>query len=78
VISTLHAGIPEVVLDGVTGRLVPERDHEALAGALADLLATPERWPAMGRAGREHIAAHYDRHRLVGQLENLYREVIDR
>lgn len=76
VLSTLHAGIPEVVLDGVTGRLVPERDHEALAEALAELLAAPERWPAMGRAGREHVAAHYDRHRLVAQLEDLYREVI--
>jgi colanic acid/amylovoran biosynthesis glycosyltransferase len=76
VISTRHAGIPEVVLDGVTGRLVTERDSGALAGAISDLLEAPERWMAMGRSARDHIARHYNRHLLVDQLEELYRDLV--
>lgn len=76
VVSTLHAGIPEVVLDGVTGRLVAERDPAALAEALGGLLDAPEDWAAMGRAARDHIARHYDRSKLVGRLEDLYRELV--
>lgn len=76
VISTLHAGIPEVVLDGLTGRLVAERDAAALAEALRDLLDAPDRWAVIGRAARDHIAKHYDARRLVGQLEGLYRDLL--
>lgn len=72
VISTLHAGIPEVVLDGRTGRLVAERDAAALGEALRELLAAPGRWAVMGHAAREHIAKHYNARRLAGQLEGLY------
>ncbi len=39
VVSTTHGGIPEMVLNGVTGLLVPERNYEALADALSLLLA---------------------------------------
>ncbi len=75
VLSTHHAGIPEVVLDGVTGRLVPEGYADELAGALAELLAEPGRWAEMGRAAREHIRDRYDVRGLVRDLERLYREV---
>lgn len=75
VLSTRHAGIPEVVVDGVTGRLVPERDAETLAEALEELLAERGRWTEMGRAGREHIRERYNARRLVADLEALYREV---
>ena len=53
VVATRVGGIPEVVVDGVTGTLVPPRDPAALAGALADLLAAPERREQMGTRGRE-------------------------
>lgn len=78
VISTMHAGIPEVVLDGVSGFLVPERDAEALAARLGDLLACAERWAAMGAAGRRHIERNYNVRLLSGELEALYREVLSR
>src|SRR5262245_57063511 len=51
VVATAAGGIPEAVLDGVTGRVVPVRDVRALADALLELLAQPERREAMGRAG---------------------------
>jgi colanic acid/amylovoran biosynthesis glycosyltransferase len=42
VISTLHAGIPEVVQDGGSGYLVPERDVPQLASVLTRLVQSPE------------------------------------
>jgi colanic acid/amylovoran biosynthesis glycosyltransferase len=77
VVGTRHAGIPELIEDGVSGWLVPERDEAALAAALARLAAEPERWPAMGRAGRAKVEGEYDIHRLndrlAGMLETLIR-----
>jgi colanic acid/amylovoran biosynthesis glycosyltransferase len=77
VVGTRHAGIPELVEDGVSGWLVPERDESALAGALARLAAEPERWAAMGRAGRAKVEREYDilrlNDRLAGMLETLIR-----
>ena len=44
VLSTYHADIPEVVRDGESGYLVPERDVEALAEKLDKLINEPETW----------------------------------
>ncbi|MCB1063090.1 MAG: glycosyltransferase family 4 protein [Verrucomicrobiae bacterium] len=54
--STILAGVPEMVIEGQTGRLVPERQPEAFAEILRDLLASPEATEAMGRAGYELAA----------------------
>jgi colanic acid/amylovoran biosynthesis glycosyltransferase len=77
VLSTLHSGIPEVVQDGESGFLVPERDVDALAEKLGYLMEHPERWPEMGRAGREHIERYYDIRKLNGQLVQLYQRLLD-
>jgi colanic acid/amylovoran biosynthesis glycosyltransferase len=72
VVSTYHAGIPEIVADGESGLLVPERDSEALASALRELLADPPAWETYGQRGRALIE---DRHSLsaVGErLEAVY------
>ena len=77
VVGTRHAGIPELIEDGVTGSLVPERDEAALADVLQRLALEPGRWAAMGRAGRAKIEMEYDidrlNDRLAGLLENLMR-----
>jgi colanic acid/amylovoran biosynthesis glycosyltransferase len=72
VVSTYHAGIPEIVDHGASGLLVPERDSEALALALRELLANPSTWETYGQRGRALIE---DRHSLsaVGErLEAVY------
>jgi colanic acid/amylovoran biosynthesis glycosyltransferase len=71
VVGTRHAGIPELVEDGVSGWLVPERDEGALATVLERLAREPERWPAMGRAGRAKVEREYDIHRLNDQLAGM-------
>jgi colanic acid/amylovoran biosynthesis glycosyltransferase len=72
VLSTRHADIPEVVVDGVSGYLVPERDEIALATKLSRLLAHPETWNEMGKAGRSHIENQHDVVKLAQQLEEKY------
>jgi glycosyltransferase involved in cell wall biosynthesis len=54
----------EVVLDRVTGRLVPYGDRRALLEVLTDLLADPEQRAELGRAARERVVTHF----LEGQF----------
>jgi len=76
VLATRHAGIPEVVLDGESGCLVPEADPAALADALEGLLLAPERWAAMGRAGRLHVERTHGTAAVAERLEGVYRELL--
>ena len=77
VLSTRHSGIPELVQDGESGFLVPERDVDALAGRLEYLIEHPERWPEMGRVGRDHVKRCYDINKLNDQLVRLYQHLLD-
>jgi glycosyltransferase involved in cell wall biosynthesis len=61
VITTYVAGIPELVLDGQTGWLVPAGDVERLADAIvACLAAGPETLARMGSAGRDRVLERHD------------------
>lgn len=71
VVSTRHSGIPEVVEDGVSGLLVPERDADALARAIRAVAGAPERWPVMGREGRRIIEREYDQQKLLDRLAEI-------
>jgi colanic acid/amylovoran biosynthesis glycosyltransferase len=77
VVSTYHGGIPELVEDGVSGFLVPERDVDALAARIADLIQHPERWSEMGKAGRLYVESHYEINRLNDRLIALYQQVLN-
>jgi colanic acid/amylovoran biosynthesis glycosyltransferase len=59
VVSTLHAGIPEQVVDGVTGFLVPERDVQAMARRISELASSAELRKAMGEAGLQRARQHF-------------------
>jgi glycosyltransferase involved in cell wall biosynthesis len=76
VIGTRHGGIPEALVDGVTGIVVPERDPAALARALGVLAADPALRARMGTAGREKMMREYDVVRQVAELEDIYDEVL--
>ena len=65
VIGTRHGGIPELVEDGVSGLLVPERDARALAHAIARLMDAPGGWPRLGAAGRQKVVDRYDRRSIL-------------
>ena len=72
IISTFHCDIPEVVIDGKSGFLVPEKDINGLAERLEYLLNHPELWESMGRAGRKHIEEEFNIIKQVAKLEALY------
>ena len=75
VLATRHGGIPELVEDGVSGFLVPERDVGALAERMRHLAAHPETWPALGSAGRAKVEREYDIERLNDRLVELFEAV---
>jgi colanic acid/amylovoran biosynthesis glycosyltransferase len=75
VIATNHNGFPEGIVPGESGFLVPERDVDALAERLLQLLEQPEGWAGMGRCGRRYVEQHYDIRQLNQQLVELYRRV---
>lgn len=68
VVATRIAGVPELVEDGVSGLLVPPGDADALAAALAALIADPARRARMGEAGRAQVAAEHDAGREAAWL----------
>jgi starch synthase len=90
VVGTATGGIPEVVADGVTGRLVPidqvddgtgtPRDPEQFVADLAEVLtevtADPARAQAMGRAGRERVEREFSWDAIAEQTMGVYRGVL--
>jgi colanic acid/amylovoran biosynthesis glycosyltransferase len=73
VVSTHHSAIPELVGDGVTGMLVPERDVGALARCIDALASDVLRRERMGAAGRARVAESFEIGALTAQLEAHYR-----
>jgi colanic acid/amylovoran biosynthesis glycosyltransferase len=74
VIATRHGGIPELLEDGASGYLVPERDVDALADRIAAVADDPDVWFDMGTAGRRRVESEYDIDTLTHELVRMYRE----
>lgn len=72
VLATRVGGIPEAVLDGRTGRLVPPGDCGALAQALGELLADAPGRERLGAEGRRHVAERFDVEVMVDQVAGVY------
>jgi glycosyltransferase involved in cell wall biosynthesis len=75
VVATPVGFIPELIVDGETGRLVAPGDAAALAGALADLLEAPARATALAAAGQRRVAAWQDRDAAVASIAAVYEQV---
>lgn len=74
IVSTWHCDIPEVVIDGETGWLCPERSVDDLEAALRDAVSRPEALVEYGRRGRELVERKYDvRHQ---GLDRIYQAVL--
>jgi glycosyltransferase involved in cell wall biosynthesis len=69
-------GIPDVIEDGNTGRLVPPGDAAALASALEDFHRRPDAARHLGRAGAERVRTRYTWPRIVEAFEAVYDEVL--
>jgi glycosyltransferase involved in cell wall biosynthesis len=75
VVATRVGGIPDQVIDGETGFLVPAQDPDALARRVGDLLADPVRARAMGEAGRNRRAAEFSMDAMTRRVESMYDEL---
>ncbi len=76
VISTYHGGIPELVEDGVSGFLIPERNSNAIAHKLDYLISHPQVWQPMGAAGRIRVEEKYDINKLNSELITIYQQLL--
>ena len=76
VIATKVGGVPEVVLDGETGILVPPRNPEALAQVTLKLLTNRALAKRMGQAGRRRVEKYFTIDRMVKETEKVYNNFI--
>ena len=78
IVATAAGGIPEVVEDGVTGLVVPPRDHEALARAIVTLLKDPNKRRQFGSAGLARVRERFSAERMVQETVRVYQRVAKR
>jgi glycosyltransferase involved in cell wall biosynthesis len=75
IIATNIRGIREVVIDGVSGRLIPLQDVDALTAAICDFYAARNEIVSMGQAGRRHIIANHSQSMVLDRLRDFYRRL---
>lgn len=71
VVSTRHAGIPDVIQDGVTGFLVNEHDVMGMTNAMLKCLENPLMAKRMGELGKENIRTYFSMERHIGIIDEL-------
>ncbi|HUG37058.1 MAG TPA: glycosyltransferase, partial [Candidatus Limnocylindrales bacterium] len=76
VVATDLEGMPELVVEGETGLLVPPRNPEALAQAILRMLENPARAKAMARSGRKRVEAGFSLAVKIERTEALYRRLL--
>ncbi len=76
VVASNVGGIPEAVIEGETGILVPPKDPEALAGAILVLLKNPQLRQKMGQQGRKFVFEKYNCEKHWAEMEKLYQLLI--
>jgi glycosyltransferase involved in cell wall biosynthesis len=76
VFGTQHGGIPEAIEGGVSGVLVPERDHQKLAATLLDAVQDPGFLSRTARNGAEIVRKNFDLRAQARHLEEIYLRMI--
>nr|WP_298521736.1 glycosyltransferase [uncultured Halomonas sp.] len=76
VVCYAWGALPELVVDEVTGHLVPFAEPEAAARRVAELACDHPRVVAMGRAGRERAGEHFSQARMTRRLKSVYSGII--
>lgn len=69
-------GLPEVVMDGETGIVVPRENPQRAAEAMKKLVLDRELRIKMGRSAKSHVSTHYDWSKCIDIMINLYKETI--
>ena len=77
VVATDGGGVPEIVVDGVTGVLVPMRDAQSMAAAICRLLADPALARRMGQLGRQRVLEHFLIQHTADKVQQIYDELLE-
>ncbi len=77
-VANRHGGIPEVVIDGETGRLCAEHDVQGLAEGMIELLRNDSLRNRLGKAARARVVQHFDLKRQSAALEEIYQNASGR
>ncbi|HEY4731659.1 MAG TPA: glycosyltransferase, partial [Gammaproteobacteria bacterium] len=75
--GTHVGGIPEIIIDGVDGYLIPPRSPQAIAAAVLKLLDDPVKARAMGEAARAIVEKEFSIDAMVAGNLGVYRELMD-
>jgi glycosyltransferase involved in cell wall biosynthesis len=78
VASTAVGGVPDVIVDGTTGLLVPPRDGEALTAAVQRILDDPELASRLATAGKRFVDEHCSLPAMVAAYLDAYRDAVGR
>ena len=76
VVASDSGGLPEIVLDRVTGRLCPTGDAAAFADALCELLTNPASARELGAAGAERVRDVFAAERMANRVAEIYEELL--
>jgi hypothetical protein len=77
-VTTRVTGAVDSVIDGVTGRLIPAQDADALAAALIELLSRPERRKKMGKMAAQWVEDRFRRELVWEELVKDYRRILQK
>ncbi len=78
VVASEVGGIPDIIEDGITGRLVPSDQPKAFASAISELLANSDLSQRMGEAGRQRVETHFSDAAQLPSILKVYRRVLKR
>lgn len=78
VVASDVGGVREWLVEGQTGRLVPPKDAPAIAGAVLDIVRSPDQGWRLGENGLRHVQAHFRREDHVQRLLECYRSACAR
>lgn len=75
VVATNVGGNSEIIIDGITGFLVPKKEPEKLAGSISILIKDKKMVYQMGQNGKKRVRANFSIDKMVDEYETLYEEV---
>ncbi len=77
VVATDSGGTKEIILDGITGYIVPPKNIDALADKIMEIITNPERGIEMGKKGKQQVMEVFSLETMVSKYVELYRSCVN-
>ena len=76
IVATKIGGIPEIVTEGVDGKLIPPADSDAIAETVADLINNPEKLKSLANSGKQKVIDRFEFEDMTRKYEAVYEDLI--